>query len=63
MQQRPPVDCTAFKKNTDGSWETVKNTDVRGNVGDIRLPPGAVFKKGAKLNGIEIAALLEQHCN
>jgi hypothetical protein len=62
MTQRSPVDCTAFRKNPDGSWETTKVTDIQGPVGAIRLQPGTVFKKGGRINSVEVVPLLEQYC-
>lgn len=60
--QRSPVDCSAFRRNNDGSWESVQNTDINAPIGSLRVQPGTVFKKGGKLCGVDIVSLLEQNC-
>jgi hypothetical protein len=62
-QQRSPVECKAFRKNPDGSWESVLITDIQAPIGTIRIQPGTVFRKGGKLSGVDIFSMLEQNCS
>ncbi|MBW1998253.1 MAG: hypothetical protein JRJ29_09855 [Deltaproteobacteria bacterium] len=62
MQGSVSVACEAFRKNPDGSWTSVQTTIIRAPIGEIRISPGMTFRKGAKLVGVDVAALLEQDC-
>jgi hypothetical protein len=50
----------AFKKNPDGDWVSVKNSDLNTKSNKvIRVPPGMTFKKGGTFLGFDIVQVLE----
>jgi hypothetical protein len=54
------ISSTEFKKNSDGSWTCVKNTDIKSPYGIIRVNPGMTFKKKTPHWGIDVAELLDE---
>ena len=54
--------CHAFRKNADGSWDSIISTDIQDEVGAIRIPPGMTFLTGKLFCGIDVVAALEQTC-
>ena len=59
MAQPVAIDLKVFKKNQDGSWTSIQNTDINIPFGIVRIPGGMIFKQG-KLNwGVDIAAMLD----
>jgi hypothetical protein len=62
------VDCSAFKKNMDGSWVATKDTTVYGGLNDsagwITLPPGAGINQNVwRPNGVDLVDVLNQKCS
>lgn len=50
-----------FEKKQDGSWTSIKNSDVTTKTGKIiRIAPGMVFKKGTTFLGVDIAETLDK---
>lgn len=62
MQGSVSVICEAFRKNPDGSWTSLQTTIIRAPIGEIRISPGMTFRKGAKLVGVDVVAMLDQNC-
>ena len=56
------VPCDAFRKNPDGSWTYLKSVVIKGEHGEITIGPNMTFNKGVKFMGLDLAALLSQHC-
>lgn len=54
------IDIKVFKKNPDGSWTTLQNTDITVPYGVIRLARDMTFEKGKTVVGLDIAALLDE---
>ena len=54
------ISYEAFAKNTDGSWTSVKNTDIQTSDRSIRIPRGMVFFKDRPMWGIEVVKMLEE---
>ena len=63
-QQQPKVDCSAFQRNADGSWKTLKSTTVSSGGGSkMSFDVSMTFGRGAvSLDGVDLVTLLEQHC-
>lgn len=61
MQQKIDIKKQAYKKNPDGTWSTIINTDIVAPIGDIRIGKGVVFSRGQKICGIDVVELLDQH--
>ena len=63
------LDCSAFKKNNDGSWVTTKDTTVYAGLniataGWITLPPGAGVNQNVwRPNGVDLIDVLNQKCS
>ena len=60
MQDKTFVSPNEFKKNPDGSWTCIKNTDIKNPYGIIRVNPGMTFRKTKPHWGIDVAELLDQ---
>ncbi len=58
-QRQVTVTPDAFRKQADGSWVCIRNTDVYTPIGAIRINVGLELRKGRTLCGYDIAALLE----
>lgn len=54
------VSSSEFKKNPDGSWTCIKNTDIKSAYGIYRVNPGMTFVKEKLHWGIDVAELLDQ---
>ena len=50
----------AFRKNDNGSWECIKNTDIKTPSGIHRLNAGMVFKQSNVQWGVNIFEMLEK---
>ncbi len=60
LPDKPFVSPAEFKKNPDGSWTCIKNTDIRNAYGIYRINPGMTFVKNTSHWGMDVAELLEQ---
>lgn len=60
MPDTPFISPKEFKKNPDGSWTCIKNTDIKSAYGIIRVNPGMTFRKKKTHWGIDVAELLDQ---
>ena len=49
-----------FRKHEDGSWTSIRNSDVTTPDGAIRIPRGMDFRRGTSLCGVDIALLLDE---
>ena len=59
---RPTLTREAFRKNSNGSWTSVRNSDIPTPPdGLMRIGPDITFEKGKTFNGIDIVSLLEQN--
>jgi hypothetical protein len=63
MQQKGPVNCQHFSKDSEDSWKCVQITDIKAPIGIIRVPPGTTFRKGRTLSGVDVVSLLEECCS
>ena len=60
MEEAAKLAMDEFEKRPDGSWVCVKNSDITTKSGRvIRVAPGTIFKKGASLSGLDVAAALD----
>jgi len=49
-----------FEKKPDGSWVSLKNSDiVTKSQAAFRVPPGMTFRKGGRLWGLNIVEALD----
>lgn len=60
MQDTTIVSPKEFRKNSDGSWTCIKNTDLKNAYGVYRINPGMTFVKKKPHWGIDVAELLDQ---
>ena len=55
------TDC--FEKKPDGSWVSLKNSDIVTQDGRfIRIAPGMKFSPGRQLWGLDVVQTLEKVC-
>ena len=59
MEENIKIKTEDFKKNADGSWTLVRNTDLEASIGVIRLTSGMTFKKGMTILGFDVAEILD----
>ncbi len=59
------ISCNDFQRNEDGSWVTVRQLDVYCRQGQRKLlDAGRRFNRGQlSIFGLDLAALLEEHCS
>ena len=59
------LEPAAFRKNPDGSWTSIRNSDVPTITpeGTARVCPGMTFHKGRTYWGIDVVGQLEQSAN
>jgi hypothetical protein len=63
MEEISKIVVEEFEKKPDGSWVSVKNSDILTSGGGvIRIAAGVTFKKGRKFVGFDIAEVLDQVC-
>ncbi len=66
MEKQPSVDkqigivYEAFRKEADGSWISVRNSDISAPEGYIRIGAGMDFRRGVTIRGIDVAKLLDE---
>ncbi len=61
MEEIIKIDIGEYKKNPDGSWICVKNSDIATKSNKlIRISPGTTFKKGVILWGMDVAKTLDE---
>ncbi len=53
MNEHEILQC--FKRNDNGTWVPLKTIAV----GGVNMEPGAVFSRGERTNGIDVAAYLD----
>ena len=54
------ISADAFTKNDEGSWECIKNTDIKTPTGIHRLKAGMVFKGSNVQWGVNLFEMLEK---
>jgi hypothetical protein len=54
------VSYEAFNRNPDGSWSSIKNTDIQTSDRSIRIPRGMVFFKDRPMWGIDVVKMLDE---
>jgi len=55
--------CSAFRRNANGSWTSVKGVTISNNSGGtIQIGPGMTFTRGVSFMGIDLATWLDQNC-
>ena len=52
------LSCSDFKHNPDGSWSPLHPVQV----GEDKMVPGASFREGVAMSGVDVGALLNQEC-
>jgi hypothetical protein len=52
------LSCSDFKHNRDGSWSPLHPVQV----GADKMVPGASFREGVAMSGVDVGALLNQEC-
>ena len=67
MSTTPPpaivVDCSAFERAADGSWQTMRATTVTFGGSSIELKEGKLTRNsGIRINGVSLVEYLDQHC-
>ncbi|ABC77263.1 hypothetical cytosolic protein [Syntrophus aciditrophicus SB] len=63
MEKINKISIKEFKKQEDGSWVAVQNSDIQCESGKIiRIEPGFIFKKGITLAGADVASALDEIC-
>lgn len=61
MDEITKIAIDEFEKKPDGTWVSIKTSDVLTKDGGvIRIPPGMTFKKGTKFVGFDLAKLLDE---
>ena len=50
----------AFRRQADGSWTSIRNSDVGTPDGAIRIGAGMDFRRGGTICGLDIAMLLDE---
>lgn len=60
MDEISKIVIEGFAKKPDGSWVCVRSSDIVSKSGIIRIPPGATFRRGVKLWGLDIAKVLDE---
>jgi hypothetical protein len=50
----------AFRKEADGSWTSVRNSDVTTSDGNIRIGAGMDFRRGVTIRGVDVAKRLDE---
>lgn len=59
MQESP---CSAFQRNPNGSWTSIKSVTINGPNGQIQISPGMTFIRGVLFMGLDLAAWLDENC-
>jgi len=56
--------CSAFQKNPDGSWTSVKSVTITSpqGGGQIQIRSGMTFRGGVLFMGLDLAKYLDQIC-
>jgi len=54
---------SAFRRNPDGSWICVLPVTIDGPHGPIKVAPGTTFAPGTQVEGLDVAALIEQRAS
>jgi len=61
MDEIAKIMVNEFKKQPDGSWVCIKNSDIVTKAGNmIRVSPGLTFRKDCKLWGLDVAKVLDE---
>ncbi len=61
MDEITKISVDEFEKKSDGSWVSIKNSDIQTKTGKvIRISPGVPFKKGTIMWGIDVADALDR---
>jgi len=56
------VECSAFRKNADGSWTLTRKTQVKYRIASIHLEEATFRKNEVRVFGAELTRVLEQKC-
>ena len=60
MDEIVKIAVDEFEKKPDGSWISVKNSDIITKAGSVvRITPGLTFKKGINLWELDVAQALD----
>ncbi len=60
MEEIVKIAIEEYEKKPDGSWVSIKNSDITTKTGRIvRIPPGTVFKKETRLCGLDVVSALD----
>jgi hypothetical protein len=61
MDQVVKIAVNEFRKEPDGTWVCITNSDVSTRSSNvIRITPGMTFRKGTIFCGVDIAEALDQ---
>ena len=55
--------CSAFERNSDGSWTCVKRVAVPGPNGPIPIEPAQTFHPGSRYRDVDVVAYLDLNCS
>jgi hypothetical protein len=62
-QPKFELDCSAFQKGTDGSWQVIKATTVRFGQSSVELKETKLTNNsGVRINGVRLVDYLNQNC-
>src|SRR5262249_40559881 len=54
--------CDAFMKDADGSWVALRDAPISGAASKLTIRAGSVLRPGAAIQGLDLAAMLDQAC-
>jgi hypothetical protein len=57
----PSEMAATFRRNSNGSWTTLRPVRVSGPNGYVQLPANATFGPGVRFMGIDVAAWLNNN--
>ena len=54
---------SAFRRNSDGSWTCISEVTIEGPKCEIHVAPGSTFSRGTYIEGLDIAAWIEERAS
>ena len=55
--------ATAFRRNPDGSWSCLAPVTIEGPNCAIHIEPGSTFSPGTRVEGLDVAAWIEERAS
>jgi hypothetical protein len=56
------IDCSAFRRNADGTWSATRNAPLRGSDGTFEVEAGLSFHRGVAFKGVDLVTVLDEQC-